>query len=131
MNRLYIEQTKATPEIDLNPTLNLLKVKGQSYPENAFKFYEPIFNWIDEFLLQSIGAIAIEIQFEMPYINSSSSKCIMMMLEKFDEAYTEGKNVIINWHYDPENESSLECAEEFKDDLTLPFNLVETLELGG
>jgi hypothetical protein len=131
MNKLYIEQTKSTPEIDFNPEDNILKIKGQSYPENAFKFYEPLFKWIDEFLEESRGEIAIEINFKMPYINSSSLKCIMMLLDKFEEAYSKGKNVAINWHYDPENESSLECAEEFKDDLTLPFNLVETIEFGG
>lgn len=131
MNRLFIENTKATPEIDFNPEDNILKIKGQSYPENAFKFYEPLFSWVDEFLMQLEGEIAIEIHFKMPYINSSSSKCIMMFLEKFDDAYSNGKTIIINWHYDPDNESSLECAEEFKEDLNLPFNLIEEIELGG
>jgi len=128
MDRLMIEQTKATPYVDFDPKTNILQIRGQSYPENAFKFYEPILKWVDEYKKESEGEISIEIDFKMPYINSSSSKCILMFLDKFQEAFDEGKNIAVNWYYDEENESSLECAEEFKEDLTLPFNLIALKE---
>lgn len=128
MDRLIIEQTKATPYVDFDPQNNTLQIRGQSYPENAFKFYEPIFKWVDEYIKKSEGEIFIEIDFKMPYINSSSSKCIIMFLDKFQDVFDEGKNIVVNWYYDEENESSLECAEEFKEDLTLPFNLIALKE---
>lgn len=124
MEKLYIEQTKATPQIDFDPQTNILKIRGQSYPENAFKFYEPILNWVDEYINETQGEILIEIEFNLPYINTSSSKCIMMFLEKLDNACSIGKNVIVNWFYDEENESELECAEEFREDVSIPFNIV-------
>lgn len=126
MDRLLIEETKATPYIDFNPDGNSLKIKGQSYPENAFKFYEPVLKWIDEYIEDAKGEITIEINFEMPYINSSSSKCILMLLDKLENAFQEGKDIVINWYYDEENESSLECAEEFKEDISLPFNIIKS-----
>jgi hypothetical protein len=129
VERLYIEQTRGTPQIDFNPNTNILKIGGQSYPENAFKFYEPILAWTDQFIENVQGEIAIEIQFNLPYINSSSTKCIMMFLDKFEEASQKGKGVTVNWYYDKENESSLECAEEFKEDLTIPFHIIE-MDLG-
>lgn len=124
MQLLFIEQTKGTPQIDFNPLTNLLKIKGQSYPENAFKFYEPVLNWVDEYLTVAEGEILINIEFNLPYINTSSSKCIMMFFEKLEKAHSTGKNVIVNWFYDLENESELECAEEFKEDVTVPFNII-------
>lgn len=126
MERLLIEETKATPYIDFDPNGNSLKIKGQSYPENAFKFYEPVLEWIDEYVKEAKGEITIEIDFEMPYINSSSSKCILMVLDKFESAFQEGKSILINWYYDEENESSLECAEEFKEELSLAFNIIKS-----
>ena len=125
MERLFIEQTKGTPQIDFNPEDNILRIKGQSYPENAFKFYEPIFTWLDEYLVEAKGEIAIEIEFKLPYINSSSSKCILMLLDRLQEAHHQGKKVTVNWYYDEENESCLECAEEFREDLTGPFNIFQ------
>ena len=122
MEKFYREETKGTPKVDFNPSTNILVLKGQSYPENAFKFYEPIFQWLDQYLEEADGEILVE--FSLPYINTSSSKCIMMFLEKLEDAYHRGKKITIDWYYDQENESELECAEEFQEDVTMPFKLV-------
>lgn len=121
MRELYIEKTKSTPEVRFDPNNNKLIIDGQSYPENAFKFYEPIFNWLDEYLSNAGQEVMLEIYYYMPYVNTSSSKCVMMLLEKLENAYQKGQKVAIRWYYDEENEMALECAEEFKEDLSLPF----------
>ena len=123
MEILRIEQTKSTPGIFFDPHSGRLKIEGQSYPENAFTFYEPIFSWLDEFLNNLEGKMVLEINFHMPYINTSSSRCIMMLLEKLENAYHNGKKVSVCWFYDKENETALECAEEFREDLVLPFEI--------
>lgn len=122
MESLFIEKTKSTPEIHFDVNSCKLRIEGQSYPENAFKFYEPLFDWLDKYLRRE-QPVVIEIYFHMPYINTSSSKCVMMLLEKLEEAYNAGKKVLIHWYYDAENEMALECAEEFKEDLVLPFEI--------
>lgn len=123
MSNLYIEKTKSTPQIQFDATNNKLRIEGQSYPENAFKFYEPVLAWIDEHLHQSSQEMVLEIFFHMPYINTSSSKCVMMLLEKLENAHLTGRGVTVRWYYDKENEAALECAEEFKEDLTVPFEI--------
>lgn len=128
MEKLYIEETKGTPKIDFDPETNILLMKGQSYPENAFKFYEDIFKWVDEYLNIIEGEVLVEIKFNLPYINTSSSKCIMMLLDKLQNAFDSGKNIAVNWYYDEENDSELECAEEFREDVTIPFNLIPVAE---
>ncbi|GAB6181309.1 DUF1987 domain-containing protein [Desulfotomaculum defluvii] len=124
MNRLHIEGTKSTPTVTLDSEKNVLSLQGQSYPENAFKFYEPIFRWVDDYLEKLNTDALVQIDFNLPYINTSSSKCIMMLLEKLDKAYLSGNNITLNWYYNEDNESELECAEEFKEDLGLPFNII-------
>jgi hypothetical protein len=121
MRELYIEKTKSTPEVRFDPQNNKLMINGQSYPENAFKFYEPIFTWLEEYLEDAGQGVVLEFYYYMPYINTSSSKCIMMLLEKLENAHKRGQAVSVRWYYDVENEMALECAEEFKEDLTLPF----------
>jgi hypothetical protein len=123
MEDLYIERTKSTPEIQFNLQNSKLRIEGQSYPENAFKFYEPLFQWIDTYLQQAEGEVVLEIYFHMPYINTSSSKCIMMLLEKMETAHKQGGQVVVRWYYDVDNDTALECAEEFKEDLVLPFEI--------
>ncbi|SDF57999.1 DUF1987 domain-containing protein [Sporomusa acidovorans] len=128
MQDLYIEKTKSTPEIQFNAQNHKLRIEGQSYPENAFKFYEPVFHWVDRYLQQFEQEVVLEIYFYMPYINTSSSKCIMMLLEKLEDAHQDGQKATVRWYYDEENEMALECAEEFKEDLTIPFEICPVAE---
>lgn len=124
MEPLHIVPTKSTPEIHFDPKRHTLQVKGQSYPENAFKFYEPVFHWLEEYLSDLRQPITVEIFFHMPYINTSSSKCLMMLLDKLEAAHQTGKRIAIRWYYDKENETAFECAEEFKEDLSVPFAII-------
>jgi len=123
MDLFEITGTKSTPEVRFDPGANQLMIRGQSYPENAFKFYEPLLNWVDEYLEHVQDEIQVTIELHLPYMNTSSTKCFMMLLDKLNEAFLTGKKVQIHWYYNIENDSELECAEEFKEDLTLPFHI--------
>lgn len=124
MEKLIIEKTKATPFIEFDGETSILTIKGQSYPENPFKFYEPVIKWIDEFFSWSNSDKEIVFEIKMPYINTSSSKCIMMMLERLESAKESGKNIKVNWYYEEDNDSELECAEDFKDFVDLSFDII-------
>lgn len=125
MDNLVIESTEATPNIHLDYTTGVLRIQGESYPENAAEFYAPVFKWLRQFLssdhLQEIVA-----NVEILYFNSSSSKALMNFFDLLDETASKGKAIIVNWIYDADNESSLEYGEEFKEDVKfIQFNLVE------
>lgn len=124
MDKLHIEPTKSTPEINFDPINHVLSIQGQSYPENAFQFYQPILQWLDDYLKELRFDIEVRMDFTMPYINTSSSKCIFMVLDKLAEAHSLGAKVVVNWYYDEDNESELECAQEFQEDIDVEFHLV-------
>ena len=119
---LHIEPTKSTPRVILDPQEKLLSIGGQSYPENAFKFFEPIIAALDSFLTE--GRPGLRVEFALHYINTSSSKCLMTILDRLEEASKAGKQISLTWYVNPENESEQECAEEFQEDITFPFNIV-------
>ncbi|MEF3306109.1 DUF1987 domain-containing protein [Paenibacillus sp. GYB003] len=124
MQPYTIAGTKSSPAVDFNPADNVLTLIGQSYPENAFKFYEPILEWLDDYLAQLSPEDEAVARFQIPYMNTSSTKCLMMLLEKLDGAYAQGKRVAVRWSCNPENEGEFECAEELKEDLSLPFDII-------
>jgi len=129
MKILRVEATKSTPEVRFDPDAGVLSITGQSYPENAFKFYEPLLAWLDEYLEQVTTDTTVSIELHLPYINTSSTKCFMMMLDKLNDAFLAGKRVKVLWFYNEDNETELECAEEFKEDLSLPFDIVPKVDL--
>jgi hypothetical protein len=125
MEPLFIPGTNSTPQIHFDAATGKLVVKGQSYPENAFKFYEPVLAWTNDYLHQLQTSVVVTMELELPYINTSSTKCLMMLLEKFEAAHCAGKPVKVEWICNMDNESEYECAEEFQEDLTLPFEIIE------
>ncbi|MFC5528924.1 DUF1987 domain-containing protein [Cohnella yongneupensis] len=124
ISEIHLEATRSTPEIRFDPVGHRLFISGQSYPENAFAFYQPLLHWVDDYLAQLEPQTEVSALLQLPYINTTSTKCLLMFLEKLEEAYGNGQNVTVRWTYDEDNESELECAEEFKEDLTLPFQIV-------
>jgi hypothetical protein len=126
---LHIGSTKSTPEVHFDAAAHRLAIVGESYPENAFKFYEPIFAWVDRYLLEVSADTEVLVSLELPYINTSSTKCLMMLLDKLDQAYGSGQQIRLEWYCNEENDSELECAEEFKEDMSMPFHILMKKEV--
>ena len=116
MEKLTIEGTTSTPSINLDPINGKLFFSGESFPENAIKFYNPIIKWIRDYL-GSTDQNKILVEFEIIYFNSSTSKIFMMIFDILEEAAKNGKSVKITWKASEENETAIECGEEFKEEL--------------
>lgn len=125
MEILEIKATKSSPKVSLNPNTNIHEISGESYPENSYEFYEPIFDWIEEYI-ENLGDNEAIFNIELYYFNSSSSKILMDMFDIFEDAGEEGKKIVINWIYESENHAAQEYGEEFSEDFeNMTFNLVE------
>lgn len=124
MQRYQLAGTKSSPTVDFNPVEGLLSLSGQSYPENPFQFFEPLMAWTDSYLSELTAEDEAVIEIQLSYMNTSSTKCLMMLLDKFEYAHAQGRRVSVRWICSPDNESEFECAEEMKEDLTLPFEIM-------
>ena len=114
MDKLHIEATKYTPEINLDPDKGLIEIKGKSYPENTFEFYEPMMRWVEEYF-DCCAKDETVVNMEIIYFNSSSSKLFFDFFDLLDEKKDE-HDIVINWIYDEENESAEEAGEDFMED---------------
>ena len=125
MDNWKIEATNQTPEVCFYTDINTIEFKGESYPENILEFSVPVFSWLEEYLEQ-LKEQTFTVNIELTYFNSSSSKMLLDLFDRLEEEVSEkGKNIVVNWLYDVENDSALEYGEEFQEDLeTLVFNLV-------
>ncbi len=126
MDKLIVEATRSSPAIAFDAETRRLRICGESYPENAAAFYAPVFAWLKTFIAGLEPAATVEIDLEILYLNSSSTKIMLNLLDVLEQAAQDGIQIIINWRYDPENESMLECGQDFSEELeALTFNLVE------
>jgi len=116
MQNLSIPASARTPAVDFDFGKNHLKLSGESYPEDVTEFYHSVFSALDTYLA-ALGAGHCRFDFELIYINSSSAKAIMMLMDKLDAAAAKGATVDVYWFYDEKDDTMQELGEEFGEDL--------------
>ena len=121
MDSLKIGGTRSTPDILFDSDSGVLSMSGESYPENSFEFFKPVLSWISRFMTAHKGEVTLNTH--LSYLNTGSTKCMMDILDLLEEFHTRGGRVTVNWFCDEENERAVETAEEFKEEVTLPFHI--------
>ncbi len=123
MEKLHIDANKYTPMIDLDPEKGVLEIRGKSYPENTFEFYEQVMEWVKNYFKNPKEPTIVNM--EIIYFNSSSSKWFFDFFDFLEEQVKKGHKVIVNWIYDEENDVAEEAGEDFQEDFEdLDINLV-------
>jgi hypothetical protein len=122
LDHLDIPATASSPQVRTDPDAGLISLAGESYPENSFEFYRPLGAWVAAFLARDGRPLTLEVR--LTYLNTSSIKCLIDLLDELEDAHRSGRSVALNWFYDLEDDRAMELAEEFKEDLTMPFNIV-------
>jgi hypothetical protein len=116
MQNIDIPATARTPAVLFDFGQHHLKLVGESYPEDVTEFYNPIFASLDGYLAE-LGDGKCRFDFELIYLNSSSAKAIMMLMDKLDAAAANGATIDVFWYYDKEDDTMQELGEEFGEDL--------------
>lgn len=102
---LEIEGDKRTPYVRL--TNSSLYLSGRTYPEHALTFYKPIMDVINE--VNSYNEFLVELNLE--YINTSSSKTLLYILQKISEKTKS--EVVVTWSIDKDDDAMFEMSEYF------------------
>lgn len=105
LNKLFIEETKYTPEVNLDPETNTYAITGKCLPEDAIEFFNPITNWMKAFHNEPFD---ITIDLMLLYFNTASSK---VMLELLKEWIHTDSTVVFNWKFYDEDEDLEEFGE--------------------
>lgn len=119
MNALHIEGSQSTPNIVADWEQGRLTMQGDSHPENSFEFFGPVIDWIERYLKESAAPFYLELR--LIYMNTSSVKAMMDIFDLLEEAHGRGRQVSVNWYYDPRNERVVDLADEFREDCSFPF----------
>lgn len=127
MEKYEIDGTPKTPTILFDINGGVLDIKGRSIPENSIEFYKPLVDALDKYSVATKSATTVNIQLE--YFNTSSSKCILDVFKKLESINKGGQSqVIINWHYEEDDEDMSEAGEDYQAIINVPFKMVMVQE---
>lgn len=121
MSNITITETQSTPSVNGDWERGCLSMAGDSYPENSFEFFGPTIEWLERLLKEA--QIPLRLELRLVYMNTSSVKAMMDIFDLLEEAHTQGRQVSVNWYYDPRNERVMSLADEFKEDCSFPFQI--------
>jgi hypothetical protein len=123
MTPLFLIPSQDIPEITLNKTGNEFEFKGTSIPEDARKLYDPVLDWIDNYLKDPNEETIVNFKFD--YFNTASSKFILDIMIRLKELAKSEKMLLINWHFHPDDSDMREAGEGFSAMVRFPFNYIE------
>jgi hypothetical protein len=123
MEPLDIKATNDTPRVLLDPENNLFEISGRSLPEDVVSFYQPILDWLDDYLLNPLPKT--EFVFKYIYFNTATSKLVQDILIKLEHLQEAGFEVQVIWYYEQDDEDMLDLGMEFKENVNIPFEIIE------
>jgi len=110
MEKLYINQTIKTPEINFSPGENIFLIRGISSPEDVRSLYYPVIDWFTRYINETVTAndaysedMPFRFRVDLEYFNSSTAKFlydIFMELKRFIPARVP---FVIEWVYDSDD----------------------------
>jgi len=120
MNELkgkYVEGTAKTPQVEFNHLTGELVLEGRSIPENSGKVYEPLLEWINEYVKSPCNITNFRLNLE--YFNSSSLIWITKIILALSNIKLRGAIVYIHLYFE---------VEDFEDGITEELSdLIEVL----
>jgi hypothetical protein len=129
MTNILLDGSAKTPTVHFDGTTGQLELRGRSIPENSIEFYRPLIDWIDYYSKAPQPATKLRVQLE--YFNTSSSKCILDLFKKLEAVRSSGNEVMVFWHYEPDDEDMLEAGEDYQAIINIPFKMVQIEEVDG
>jgi hypothetical protein len=122
MKLLYYEPKEYLPGIILDKQTGKFEFYGKTCPEDAVAFYEPVFDWLDEYTKEPLEKTVFD--FRLTYFNTVSSKILMMIMMRLEEMNEAGNDVKIRWFYPEEDDDLAEAGNDFSGLLEIDFEMI-------
>ncbi|MEJ5316606.1 MAG: DUF1987 domain-containing protein [Tenuifilum sp.] len=121
MEPLKVNGTSQYPTITLDKDAGVFEFKGNSLPEDAKSFFEPIITWIEEYAKNPNPETVV--RFKMIYYNTPSSKMLFQVLKRFERIAQDGHKISIVWMYNEDDIDIKDAGKDLSNHIKIPFKL--------
>lgn len=120
MEPLIIGATDESPGVNFDKELGKFLIFGKSFPEEARKFFDPIYLWLEEYAKNPNNETRLE--FRLEYYNSATSTMLLDILYILERIVNDsGKKASIIWNYLEIDDDMLDSGKEFAEMVNIPF----------
>jgi hypothetical protein len=109
---IEVQGTEYTPDIILDPELSNIKLSGDSRPISITAYFEPIFEWIDNY--GKFGKKYLNIHLKFNHINTYTMRFLLRLIRILNHYSLDKKTIHIVWVYDIEDDDAKEFGEQLR-----------------
>lgn len=123
LNIPFVKDCPYYPFVNFNSETGICEIKGESYMEESYKFYDPLIAWIKKFATDLKKPLTMN--FRLHYFNTNSSRMILDLLDTLREYRDNGGKVNVCWYYDSKDPDMVDEVEDFKLESGVDIQLIE------
>lgn len=115
---LIVEKTSKTPRIELKYGSGEVSLTGRSLPENAARTYEPVMNWVANYVIQPQPVTNLRLNIE--YFNTSSSLWISKIVKTLTRINNPDYRLMVHIYIPLEEYDDMKKSGDIRESFT-PF----------
>lgn len=121
MIKYTVDGSEKTPAISLDGDRGVIEIRGKSVPEDSFKFFQPMKNWLDEYMHKP--APSTEVIVALEYFNTSSAKVLLEVFKLMNQLHKTGQTQMnIRWVYEVDDDDMLEAGHDYQRTIDVPIH---------
>ncbi len=123
MNTITIQRTTNSPDILLDAKKGLIEIKGASFLEDSSAFYNPILDWVAEYVKSPVDTT---VNVELTYFNSSAAKLLLTIFKTLGVIEKKNLSLKVNWSYSEDDEDIRDSGHDFSKLSGIKFKMIES-----
>lgn len=113
LKNLVIDKTAKTPRIELIHGSGEISFSGKSLPENATRIYEPVLNWVNEYIV--MPRPVTNLRLNMEYYNTSSMLWISKIIKSLSRINNPDYRLMVHVYIPLEEYDDLRESDDMRD----------------
>lgn len=117
-----IQDSPYYPAVNFDALTGICEIRGESYMEEAYKFYTPLLSWLKEFTISESKPMTFNVK--LTYFNTNSSRLLLDIFDILKKSEDSGNTVKLNWYYETDDPDIMDEVEDFEIETGLHIHLI-------
>lgn len=111
-----------TPRVEFDGETGVLRLEGESHPEDAASFYAPLILWVDGFVAGPPRPVTLELR--LSFFSATTRPQLVALLRRLRKFAGRGAEVRATWFIDPGDEDMIDVAGDLAAMSGLPIRVL-------
>lgn len=113
-----------TPRVEFDGETGVLRLEGESHPDDAASFYAPLILWVDGLVAGPPRPVTLDLR--LTFFSAATRPQLVALLRRLRKYAGRGAEVRATWFIDPGEEDMIDVAGDLASMSGLPIRVMST-----